>query len=323
MKRVVWVHTFNDKFMNSGVFMHQLFDQINKSQFTVEYYYIGNSIKDYIKSYLDLRRKIDKDTILHAQYGSLCGLFTGLFPCKKILTLRGSDWYISPSSSIKEYLHTRLAVFFTKQSLRYFDRVFVMSFRMKHEIWSKCKISSVLIPDGIDFKKFYPLDKISAFSELGLPPTTNPRILFATISKTNLIKRYPLAEKAVEIARKKIHKLELVLLHNIPHEKMNSFINTCDLILLTSTHEGFPNIIKEGLACNKPFLSTDVSDLEILSMIEPSCEVCEADAEVLSEKIIEKFSKHSKVNNLRACINYMEIQYITNKILSEYSNLIK
>jgi teichuronic acid biosynthesis glycosyltransferase TuaC len=47
----------------------------------------------------------------------------------------------------------------------------------------------------------------------------------------------------------------------VPHEEVPVWLNASDVVLLTSLHEGSPNIVKEALACNIPVVSVDVGDV--------------------------------------------------------------
>ena len=39
-------------------------------------------------------------------------------------------------------------------------------------------------------------------------------------------------------------------------------MNSADCMLLTSSHEGSPNVVKEALSCNLPVISYDVGDVK-------------------------------------------------------------
>jgi len=316
--KIAWVHNFSNDINNSsGIFMYQLYKSIksnSNSNIDIELINIGsilNPVNFFIK-YFKFKRKFNEFDILHAQYGSGTGFFVSLFSQKKILSLRGSDWYKSPSCTLYEKFHIFLGNLLTRRSIPKYDNVIVMSERMKAEL--KLRYSDIhvnVISDGLNLNKFYP-EKEKENQKF--------RILFSTINKKSPVKRYQLAENSFKLFNKKYQNSELIFMSGVSHDKVNSFINSCDVILLTSTHEGWPNIIKEGLACNVPFVSTDVSDLKFLANKTRNCFVCDADEVELSKALERVYLLKNTSDDLRKLSKKFEINKTVNKLLMTYDN---
>lgn len=293
--------------------MYQLYDSLQTidSSTQIDLVNIGsinNPLKLIIKFFR--YRKIFKSyDILHAQYGSGTGFFTSLFSNKKIVSLRGSDWYYTPSSNLLEIIHAWIGCQLTRLSLHRYGKIIVMSERMKEEVNKQfSRLNIEVIPDGIDLEKFQPNHK---------KLNSLYRVLFSSVQKTNTGKRFELAQKAFRIFNAKYSNSELVFMSGIPHDKVNDFINSIDVILLTSTHEGWPNIIKEGLACNIPFVSTDVSDLKQIANLTESCRVCDEIPESLAIGLEEVYNK--KVNeDIRKFSEAMDIVKISSRFIILY-----
>ena len=60
---------------------------------------------------------------------------------------------------------------------------------------------------------------------------------------------------------------------DVPHYIMPLYMNACDVLLLTSLHEGSPNVVKEALACNLPVVSVPVGDIPERIGRVPGCVV--------------------------------------------------
>ena len=64
------------------------------------------------------------------------------------------------------------------------------------------------------------------------------------------------------MARERLDEpVELQFVSGVPHDRMPTYMNAADALLLTSDREGSPNSVKEAMACNLPVVSTDVGDV--------------------------------------------------------------
>lgn len=266
---VVWIHTYNTSIKGGGIFMLQQIKYLNKYGINVQLQYINKLYNPFyfVFNFFKYHNRF-KSKIIHAQYGSGTAFFSSLLKSKKkIVSLRGSDWYVLVGvGSLKERIRSRISHFLTCASLHRFDEIIVMSERMKYEILNfdrSLENKVKVIIDGIDTKLFFPLNKDYARLKLGIK---NDIFLVGvgSIDENNSIKRLANVRTAVEVLKKE-YDIDLLILTNINHLDMNLYINSCDVMVLTSVYEGWPNIIKEGLACNVPFVATDVSDLHLIA----------------------------------------------------------
>lgn len=324
MIKILWPHTYSPEAKNSGVFMFQLIEPLKKQGVEVMPLYIGGIKKDplrFIKTIPAILRAASGCDLIHAQYGSMCGLLSVFLPGKKLLSLRGSDWYGIAGASRRQKIHSFLARSFTKISLPFYKRVIVMSNRMANEMNKKHPGCSVVaIADGIDSDKFYPMDKANCRKKLGMDENAI-YVLFTSASEGNYVKRAWLAHEAFELAGNEISGLKMMVAEKIEHSLMPYYINACNLTIITSIHEGWPNCIKEALACNVPFVATDISDLREIAGKATSCKVVEADAVKLSHAIIQ-VSKSAVDEDLRKFVSDMTVENCSKKLKTEYEKVI-
>lgn len=327
--KIVWVHSFNQKEnQNAGIFMFQLLEEMRAKGFDIKEVYTGKiNVFSFFKVYRYLLKETHNHDLIHAQYGSGCGLLTSLLPGKKILTLRGSDWYITKKvTSWREFLHTRLAVGMTKFSLSRFASIITMSNKMSAEISKISKTFKVFtLMDGIDLDKFSIRTRSEARLALGCENDQNPWVLFSSVAEKNSLKRFHLAHEAFLLAKKQIPNLQLKFMNGVSHHMVPNYVAASDVILLTSTHEGWPNIIKEGLSMNIPFVATDVSDLREIANAENTCTVVEEHkesmmVEQLAQGIIKSINSSEKPH-LRKYTESMGMDAITKSLIKIYQNI--
>lgn len=264
----------------------------------------GNPL-NYLRAWITIRKSDlwQKADILHAHWGQSAIL--GLFSRKPmVVTFHGSDLHGIVNQNGKYSIKGKLLVAVSKWLSKKADQVVVVSERMKKLIPEDVQ-SIEVIPMGIDTAIFRPLDQAECRYRLGLDPDTR-YILFASDPKRRE-KRYQLALEATNFlnAEQTAQKVELLVVNNQPHYKMPEYLNACDVLLLTSSHEGSPVIIKEALACNLPVVSVDVGDVsERISGIK-GCYLCPDDEVETIVKFLKKaIAKNSRVNGLSSVQSY-------------------
>jgi len=165
--------------------------------------------------------------------------------------------------------------------LKYWDFKIVKSEEIYKSL--KNKKNTHIVPNGVDYDNFFPIDKITARKELKWD-NSKIHILFASDNERKE-KNYELAKAALEILKKDSFNFELHFLKKIPMDKINFYYNATDILLLTSLHEGSPNVIKEAMASNCPIVSTDVGDIKWIFGNTEGNFLCEFNSNMIYEKI--------------------------------------
>lgn len=322
--RVAWIHSFPDDQLASGVFMHILADSLQRKGIRVDLIRVMKECRSWRIACpsREFKRRVARYDLLHAQYGSGCATLVSRLPGTKIVTLRGSDWYGWDSPTLKGRLHWLLSRKLTRACLGRFDLVIAVSDRMRTEIREEVsKIRCETLPSGVDLTRFRPMDRLEARRLLGAPNDSSPWVLFSSVLGYNPLKRQWLAQAAVDELRKLMPDVRFQTLHGQPHCEVPTFINTCDALILTSTHEGWPNIVKESLACNVPFVSTDVSDLADITRIEPACRVTDADPKALAHCLADVLSR-PRPTDLRRHVAHMDLPLVAAKLVRLYQEVL-
>jgi glycosyltransferase involved in cell wall biosynthesis len=204
-------------------------------------------------------------------------------------------------------------------SLPRYDLVLAVSDRMSVEVARTCPNARVdVLPSGIDLNQFQPLPREEARAQLGIVDEA-PWVLFAQPSRPT--KRFSLANDAIALARNRVPTLKLQCIEGRAPSEIPLWINASDVVLLTSTHEGWPNIIKEALACGVPFVSTDVSDLRRIAELEPACRVAQQTPESLASGVLESLA-HGRHTRLRRHAESFGLDATADRLIALYRGLL-
>ena len=295
---------------NVSPFVKSQAQALIKEGIKVDFFLIkNNGVFGYLKSIRELIHysKSREYDIYHAHYS-----FSGYVAClakKKplVVSLLGTD--VIKSSLSRSILKI-------VSSMCDWSGIIVKSDQMKNLL----KIKNVqVVPNGVSFDTFHPINQKKARSILNW--NFEEKIILFNGHKSNPIKNYALAEKAINLCKKNI---KIVEMKNLDQEKLNLYYNACDVFLSTSLWEGSPNTIKEAMACNTNIISTNVGDVNYLFGKEKYNRICTFDPLEISTTITNALGVNKENNKGRERLIHLSLQGtdVAQKLIKLYHTIL-
>ena len=211
-----------------------------------------------------IRAKVEnyEPDLVHVMYGGVMAdeVTRAIVDRPTVVSFCGSDLLGEHLSGILRKLIAGYGVRASYKAARRACGIVVKSKNLQDALPEDVDRSKVrIIPNGVDLERFKPLNRDKCRKQLGWSDSRF-HILFPTNSGDPL-KRPGLAKAAVETMNHSGVQAEMHQLRGVPHEEVPIWLNASDVVLLTSLHEGSPNVVKEALACNIPVVSVDVGDV--------------------------------------------------------------
>jgi teichuronic acid biosynthesis glycosyltransferase TuaC len=230
--------------------------------------------------------EMDAD-LVHVMYGGIMARVVTRTITQRpvIVTFHGSDLLGESCAGLVPRFVAWLGVRASIQAALRAAGVVVVSEGVRRTLPPHCPAAKVrVIPCGIDLDRFQPSDRRACRERLQWSPDRF-HVLFQDNNNAP-VKRPALARAAIAAARAKGVDAELHVLRGVPYADVPLWLNACDVVLLTSEHEGSPTIVKEALACNRPVVSVDVGDVaERLGGIQ-GCYLARPEAADLAGKLL-------------------------------------
>lgn len=244
--------------------------------------------------------------VIHAHY-VFSGIIARLQPfVPVVVTYHGSELGVSPThwlSRLSCGVH------------RFFERVIVVSPLMRERLIGT---NVRVIPCGVDLDVFKPIPRFEARHRLNLAPD-KPLVLWAG-EHWQPVKRFYMVEQAVEHVKRALPDAELVLVSGQPHSIVPLYMNACDALVLTSSHEGSPMVVKEAMACNLPVVSVDVGDAAAVIGGTEHCYIVEPTPEAVAEKLYVVLATQPRTRG-REHIAHLSADAIIKQIVEIYQEL--
>ena len=277
----------------------------------------------YLRAIAAIRKRLKTSgaDLIHAHYG-ISGIAGRLASGGKplIVSFMGTDLLGSHRSDGRTETFSRLLAWLNRWlARRYYSLSIVKSSEMQGRLLRNTR--HALIPNGVDLEAFAPLDRAVARQRLNIDQ--NEFLVLFPAGRNNPEKNYQLASEAADMLRDR--GFRMMDFNSASREEMNLLINAADLLLVTSFHEGSPNIVKEAMACCCPVVATAVGDIPWLFGDTPGHYLTGFDAREIAARIEEaaRFRRESGFTEGRNRIVLLGLdsERVARIIMDHYSRL--
>jgi glycosyltransferase involved in cell wall biosynthesis len=301
-------------------------ESLSDHGYKIEYFLIsGRGLFGYLSQIIILKRKLRRNSyhIIHAHY-SLSGI-VAYFAKKNeklIVSFLGDDIL---GTNKKNGRITKISILLSKFNLlfsRFFlDHTIVKSKEMANRFRTKKNLS--LIPNGVNIEHFRPFEKIQCQKHIGFNSYEFNLLFVADPARPE--KNFQLIQEGV--INSQIENIKLHTVFNLPNAELPFYYSGADVLILTSFHEGSPNVIKEAMACNCPIVSTDVGDVKWVIGNTEGCYLTSFNPHDVVDKIIKALEFSRKKNRTKGRERIMKLgldsENIAGKIISVYKKVLE
>jgi len=318
--KILFVCSGNSKEGISPIIKNQG-ESFKKAGIIINYFTIkGKGLLGYLRNIFPLKKEIRKNSydLIHAHY-VLSAWVVLLSSVRKpiVVSYMGSDTYGNVDLFGKRVFKSYFQIITAKLLQPFVNIIIVKSKNLEKYIYcnKKCRV----IPNGVNFKKFYYSPDNNFKKELNLKKE-KIYILFIG-DNTNTRKNFELAEKAVKIISNP--NIELINPYPIAPEAVPKYLNSVDILLFTSFIEGSPNVIKESMACNCPIVSTDVGDVRWVFGETEGCYITSYKPKDVAESIQKAISFGRRTTG-RERIKQLELdsESVAQRIIAVYNKVL-
>lgn len=260
--------------------------------------------------------------VVHVMYGGVMAdaVTRSVADRPVVVSFCGTDLLGGPAGTLLERLSLRYGVLASRRAARRADAIVVKSRNLLDSLPAAVDRSAVaVIPNGVDFSRFRPLDRDDARRRLGWRSDV-VHVLFPAL-RSRVEKRYPLAEAAVDLLRTGGVPVELHALEHVQHDDVPAWLSASDAVVLTSAHEGSPNVVKEALACNVPVVSVDVGDVKERFGAVHGCFLAPPTPEGIAEALRAAVAARDTVDS-RSAVSELSHELVAERLRAVYARAI-
>jgi len=261
--------------------------------------------------------------LMHAHY-SLCGFLVWIV--QRISPKRmGGRTPVVTSLMGSDVKGMGIWLFVVRLFVRhYWDATIVKSIDMHDSLGAN---NSFIIPNGVNLVRFREIDRNQCKNFLEMD--FGSRYILFGADPVRGVKNYPLAQKAFDLLQSgdtqlAVEKCQLITLGSVPHEQVPTYLNACNVLLLTSRWEGSPNIIKEAMACGIPIVCTDVGDVRWLLKGLDGCYVTSQDPVAIADKLMKALQFEGRTKGRERLIELgLDSESVAKMIVALYEEVME
>ncbi len=278
----------------------------------------------YLSAFPMIKKRFEEGgfDILHVQFGGVQALLGALVAGRRcVITFHGTDLHGGLPQTMWESISYKIGVICSKLAIAMAGASIAVSKNLLEGLWPKLAKRVEIIPTGVDYQTFRPMDKSYARAQANLSSDCH-YVLFCDGNK-DPVKRRDLADQAVHILKNRGLNVELLVLTHVPFQKMPLYLNAADVLLVTSEKEGSPNIVKEALACNLPVVSVDVGDVEKMINGVENCVLVSREISAIADSLEAIIASSKRSNGREIKRNLIDNYEICKSIRSIYQELMR
>jgi glycosyltransferase involved in cell wall biosynthesis len=264
-----------------------------------------------------------------AYYGTMVAAISRLAARRTpfIVTFRGSDLQGTSNPGWKWRLRDRLGRMLSLFAGAGAKQIVVNGSGLLNALPKSLRHKAHNLPNGINTEIFSPIPRDEARRRLGWPLEEKVILFNAGIDSGQVVKNRPLAEAAISrlgpsrrgLALSAVEGVRMEAISRCTREEVALRLNASDCLLLTSLHEGSPDLVKEAMACDLPVVSVPCGDVpERLEGVEPGG-VRPYDAGQLAEALEAALWSGRRSNGREQLFKQgLDIVSVTERVLNVY-----
>ena len=282
-----------------------------------------------MRAYLGLGRKVRErltefhPDVVHIMYGGVMAneVTRNVEDRPTVVSFCGSDLLGENLSGTVRKLISEYGILASHKAARRTTGIVVKSKNLHDALPADVYRSKVrIIPNGVDLEWFQPINRDKCRNRLGWDSK-----VFHILFPANLgdpVKRPKLAQAAVDCLQSMGIRSEMHHLRDVPHDEVPVWLNASNAVLLTSLHEGSPNVIKEALACDLPVVSVNVGDVSERIQGVDGCYIARPEPHDLALKLSLVYSGEGRVNG-RYKMNEFSLEKTALRLKTLYDHVLQ